>query len=460
MAKSKNSIDMCSSSLWDKILLFALPLMLSSILQLLFNAADVVVVGRYAGNESLAAVGSTTSIIQLVVNLFTGLSVGANVLVARDLGAGNSQRVSRCVHTAILLAFSGGVVLAAFSSFFAPTILSWTSSPRDVIGLATTYLRIYFLGIPGTMVYNFGAAILRARGDTRRPLYYLTAAGIINVALNLFFVIVFEMDVAGVALATIISQYISAALVVWCLVREESCVRLDLHKLSFDLPTVGQILRVGLPAGIQGTLFSISNVAIQSSLNSFDDSTLLAACSAAISIEGFLFVGTNAFHQAAISFVGQNYGAGNRKRVERCVLLCMLYTTAVGIVLGNLAYYFGETLVGFYAPGEEEVIALAMVRLAYFGYFYFLCGVQDTMAGALRGLGLSMVPTAISLLGVCVFRLIWIDTVFVHYYTPETLYLSYPVSWIITAVLQIGMYFLIRKHAFSKLTPKEKADVL
>lgn len=456
MAERKHSIDMCSGSLWDKILLFALPLMLSSILQLLFNAADVVVVGRYAGNASLAAVGSTTPIIHLVVNLFTGLSVGANVLVARDIGGGNTQRVSRCVHTSILLALVCGTVLAVFSSYFAPTILSWTSSPGDVVGLATLYLRIYFLGIPATMVYNFGAAILRARGDTRRPLYYLTASGIINVALNLFFVIVLEMDVAGVALATIISQYASAALVVLCLMRETSCVHLDLKKLALDRAMILQILQVGLPAGIQSSLFSISNVAIQTGLNSFDDSTLLAACSAALSIEGFLFVGTNAFHQAAISFVGQNYGAGIQKRAERCVALCNFYTVAVGLLLGNLAYYFGETLVGFYAPGEEEVIALAMVRLSYFGYYYFLCGVQDTMAGALRGLGYSLLPTILSLLSICAFRLVWINTAFVRFHTPETLYLSYPVSWVIATVLQVSAYFLVRKRAFAKLALKEK----
>ncbi len=458
MSKGKNSIDMCSGSLWDKILLFALPLMLSSILQLLFNAADVVVVGRYAGNESLAAVGSTTPVIQLVVNLFTGLSVGANVLVARDIGAGNDQRVSRCVHTAIPLAAVCGIVMGAIGAVGTRTILTWTSSPWDVIDLATMYLRIYFLGIPAIMVYNFGAAILRARGDTRRPLYYLTASGVVNVALNLLFVIVFEMDVAGVALATIISQYMSAGLVVQCLMKEQSCVHLDLKKLRFDKTMVLQILQVGLPAGIQGSLFSISNVAIQTGLNSFDDSTLLAACSASLSIEGFLFVGTNAFHQAAISFVGQNYGAGNRRRTERCVLLCMVYATVVGLVTGNLAYIFGETLVGLYAPGETEVIALAMIRLAYFSYLYFLCGVQDTMAGALRGLGYSLLPTALSLLSVCVFRFVWISTAFVHFHTPETLYLSYPVSWALSAVLQIGAYFIMRKRTFLKITPKEKAD--
>ena len=456
MAGKKHSIDMCSGSLWDKILIFALPLMLSSILQLLFNAADVVVVGRYAGNESLAAVGSTTPVIQLVVNLFTGLSVGANVLVARDIGAGNDRRVSRCVHTSILLALVCGIVMGAASSICAGTILTWTSSPGDVIGLATLYLRIYFLGIPATMVYNFGAAILRARGDTRRPLYYLTASGIVNVALNLFFVIKLEMDVAGVALATVISQYLSAGLVIWCLMRETSCVRLELKKFRFDGAMVLQILQVGLPAGIQSSLFSISNVAIQTGLNSFDDSTLLAACSASLSIEGFLFVGTNCFHQAAISFVGQNYGAGNRKRTERCVLLCMIYTTAVGLITGNLACLFGETLVGFYAPGETEVISLAMVRLTYFGFLYFLCGVQDTMAGALRGLGYSLLPTILSLLSVCVFRLVWINTAFVRFHTPETLYLSYPVSWAIATVLQVGAYFGVRKTAFAQLITKEK----
>ena len=400
--KRRYEIDMCNGSIADKILLFALPLMASSLLQLLFNAADVVVVGKFAGKEALAAVGSNTALINLLINLFVGLSVGTNVVVARDLGAGRHDNVSRSVHTSMTLALISGVVMTVFGTVMVRQLLEWMSSPTDVIDLATVYLRIYFFGMPALLTYNFGAAILRAQGDTRRPLYFLFLSGVVNVVLNLFFVIVLHMDVAGVALATIISQYISAALVVWCLVREEGALRLELNKLGLQWSVIRRILQVGLPAGCQGVVFSLSNVVIQSAINSFDDPVLAAGSSASASIEGFVYAAMNAFYQTAITFVGQNYGAGKCKRVDRIAVQCVSFSVISGLVFGNLAYFFGETLAGFYVPaGEHEVIAQALIRLSFIACPYFICGIMDTLVGVLRGIGYSVVPMVVSLVGAC-----------------------------------------------------------
>ena len=443
---------MCSGSLADKILLFALPLMASSLLQLLFNAADVVVVGRFAGKEALAAVGSNTALINLMINLFVGLSVGTNVVVSRDLGAGRHDNVRRSVHTAMTLALASGVVMMLFGVAMVRQLLEWMSSPTDVIGLATVYLRIYFFGMPANLVYNFGAAILRAQGDTQRPLYYLTLAGVVNVALNLVFVIGCHMDVAGVALATIIAQYISAALVVRCLTTEQGPLRLELKQLGLNKKVVGQILKVGLPAGFQGVVFSVSNVVIQSSLNSFDDAVLVAGSSAAANIEGFVYVSMNAFYQAAISFVGQNYGAGKCDRVDRVARQCVGFSVLAGLVLGNLAYLFGAPLAGIYAPGEPDVVAQALVRMLYLCCPYFLCGIMDTLVGVLRGLGSSVIPMITSIVGACGLRLLWVATVFPVYRTPACLYLSYPVSWTITALFHfLFLMLVVRRRAFAKV---------
>lgn len=447
MQKQKQGyqIDMLNGPLAGKILLFALPLMLSSLLQLMFNAADVVVVGRFAGKEALAAVGSNGSLINLFVNLFIGLSVGTNVIIARDLGSGKTEHVRRSVHTSITLALIGGIFLSIIGFAFSRQMLELMSSPPDVIDLSALYLRIYFLGMPGNLLYNFGAAILRAQGDTRRPLYYLSAAGVINVVLNLIFVIPFKMSVAGVALATIISQYISAALVLLTLMREEGVMHLDLKALSLDWRTAKRILRVGLPAGLQSTLFSISNVVIQSSINSFG-SAVVAGSSAASNIEGFIYVCTNAFHQAALTFVSQNFGAGNYKRVDRITILCLSFGSCMSLVLGNLIYQFGTPLASIYAPGETEVIAQAVVRLGYVAAFHFLCAFMDIMVGVLRGLGHSVVPMIVSLLGSCAFRLLWIVTVFRINTTPSCLYVSYPISWAITALAHVIFFFVVRRH--------------
>ena len=442
-------IDMIHGPLAGKLLVFAIPLMLSSILQLLFNAADVIVVGRWSGKEALAAVGSNTSLINLMVNLFVGFSVGTNVVVARDLGAGREEDVRDSVHTSIALSLISGVALMGLGLLLSRQMLELMGSPEDVIDLAALYLRIYFCGMPGNMLYNFGAAILRAQGDTKRPLYFLTAAGIINVILNLVFVILFHMDVAGVALATIISQYVSAILVLLTLMRDKGPLRVDLRALRLDMKVVRRILQVGLPAGFQGMVFSISNVVIQSSINSFG-STVVAGSAASSNIEGFVYAGMNAFYQTALTFTSQNYGACECKRVDRIMGLCLLYSGLIGLVLGNLAYLFGYPLGSIYAPGQEEVIAQAVDRLSICCTTYFLCGLMDTQVGVLRGIGYSVVPMIVSLVGSCALRLLWVATIFQLNRTPEMLYLSYPVSWAITAATHFVFFLFIRKRAYAK----------
>ncbi len=451
MGKQRYQIDMCSGSLADKILLFTLPLIASSLLQLLFNAADVVVVGRYVGKEALAAVGSNTALINLTINLFIGLSVGANVVVARDLGAGRRDNVRRSVHTSITLALASGVMTMVLGVCMARQLLIWTSSPTDVLDLASIYLRIYFLGMPANLLYNFGAAILRAQGDTRRPLYYLTGAGVVNVLLNLFLVIVCGLGVAGVALATITAQYISALLVLRCLLREDGPLHLEWKELRMEWPVIRRIIQVGLPAGLQGVLFSLSNVVIQSSLNSFDDPVIVAGSAASANLEGFVYVSMNAFSQASVTFVGQNYGAGECRRVDRVALECLGFVSATGLVLGNLVFLLGRPLAGIYAPGEPEVVAQAVLRLSFIAAPYFICGLMDTMVGVLRGLGYSVVPMVIALMGACGLRLVWVATVFQQYRTPATLYISYPITWGITFLVQILVFFFVRRRAYAKL---------
>ena len=451
-------IDMVNGPLAGKLLLFALPLMLSGLLQLLFNAADVVVVGRFAGKEALAAVGSTSSLINLLVNLFIGFSIGTNVVVARDLGAGRQEDVGSSVHTAIALSLLSGVCLTVVGLTLARQLLVWTDSAPDVIDLATVYLRIYFCGMPFNMLYNFGAAILRAQGDTRRPLYFLSAAGVVNVVLNLFFVIALHMSVAGVALATIISQGVSAVLVVLCLMGDQGPLHLDPKALRLEGRVIRRICQVGLPAGFQGIVFSLSNVVIQSSINSFGSTAIIAGSAASSNIEGFVYTSMNALYQTNLTFTSQNYGAGQCKRVDRCLLLCQAYVVAIGLVLGNLVVLFGHPLASIYAPGEEDVILQAMDRLKIICSTYCLCGVMDTMVGSLRGLGYSMVPMVVSMVGACGVRLVWIATVFQVFHTPTWLYLSYPVSWTITAAVHIGFFLFVRRHAYAKAAGVQGLD--
>ena len=452
MAKRSYEVDMCRGPLLGKILIFAFPLMLSGILQLLFNAADIVVVGRFAGSQALAAVGSTGALINLIINVFIGLSVGANVLVARYYGAGEKEQVSQAVHTSVLLSLLCGVVLIAVGVLLAQPLLELMGTPDDVIDMSATYMRIYFCGMPVIMLYNFGAAILRSVGDTKRPLYFLIVAGLINVVLNLFFVIVCGMDVDGVALATVISQVISAGLILLCLMRMEGPCHLDLHKLHIYKDKMWQIVRVGLPAGLQGCIFSISNVLIQSSVNSFG-SVAMAGNTAAGNIEGFVYTGMNAIYQTALSFTSQNYGARQYHRISRVMRLCLALVTAVGLGLGLTAVLFHNQLLGIYSS-DPQVIAYGTMRMRFVATLYFLCGIMDVMAGVMRGMGYSILPMIVSLTGACGLRILWIFTLFAANRTLSMLYVSYPVSWFITALAHLGCYFWVRRKM-----PREDAPL-
>ncbi len=434
-------IDMCNGPLLGKIMLFTLPLMLSGILQLLFNAADVIVVGRFAGNEALAAVGSTGALTNLLVNLFIGLSVGANVLVARYYGGKQEEEVSRTVHTSMLVSGVGGVILTLIGITAAKPLLLLMDTPENVIGHSVLYMRIYFVGMPVMLVFNFGSAILRAIGDTRRPLFYLIIAGVINVVLNLFFVIVMHLGVAGVALATVISQCVSTALIIRCLMQSEGCFKLSLDKLHMDWDKFKKIAAIGFPAGIQGSLFSISNVLIQSSVNSFG-SVAMAGNTAGSNVEGFVYTAMNSVHQTAVSFTGQNLGGRRYDRIRVIVLECLLFVAVIGLVMGNGAVLLGHQILGFYSS-DPEVIAYGLQRMKIICTLYFMCGMMDVMVGCIRGLGYAIMPMIVSLLGACVFRVIWIYTIFQWDRTLRTLYISYPISWGVTAAAHLVCFVVV-----------------
>ena len=431
---------MCNGPLLGKILLFSVPLMLSGILQLLFNAADIVVVGQFAGNEALAAVGSTGSLNNLIVNVFMGLSIGTSIMVARYYGAQDWKSIREIVHTSMLVSFICGVALIFIGIFLAAPLLELMGTPPECLDQAVLYMRIIFIGMPAQMVYNFGAAILRAVGDTRRPLLFLLAAGIVNVLLNLFFVIVFHMDTAGVALATIISQSISAVLVVLCLMRSHTPYRLRFRRLRVRKAQLLQIIRVGLPTGIQGAVFSVSNVLIQSSINSFG-SLAVGGNTAASNIEGFVYTSMNSLYQASLSFTSQNVGAGKLQRVVPILLRCLGVVLTVGVGLSGLALLFNHQLLGIYSS-DQEVIRYGLGRLEVVCATYFLCGMMDVVCGSVRGLGSSVVPTIVSLTGACGLRILWIYTIFAENRTLFFLYLSYPITWVITFSAHLVCFFI------------------
>lgn len=441
-------MDMCSGPIFSKIVTFAIPLILSGILQLLFNAADIIVVGRFAGSESLAAVGSTSALINLLVNVFIGLSIGVNVLVARFFGGHNQRDLEETVHTSMLLAAISGVILIVIGVVLAAPLLELMGTPENVLPLSVLYMRIFFVGMPATLIYNFGSAILRGIGDTKRPLYFLFAAGVINVLLNLMFVIRFHMGVAGVALATVISQCVSAVLIVQCLIRSDGGYRLNLKRLRIVKPKLKAIVKIGLPAGLQGAIFSISNVLIQSSVNSFG-AVAMAGNTAAANIEGFIYTSMNAVYQTALSFTSQNFGAKQYKRMTKILLYCLGLVTLVGVFMGNGAVLVGEKLLGVYSS-DPEVIRYGMYRLVIIGSTYFICGWMDTMVGGLRGMGYSVVPMLVSLTGACAFRVIWLFTVFAMNRSLEVLYWSYPVSWGITAAAHVVTYIVVRRKMARK----------
>ena len=444
---------MCNGSLFKSIVLFSVPLMLSGILQLFFNAADVVVVGKFAGDESLAAVGATTTLINLLTNLFIGLSVGANVLVANYYGARQDKDVHETVHTAMTISAFCGIFLTVVGFFAAPVLLETMQTPAEVIDLSVIYLRTYFMGMPAVMIYNFGSAVLRATGDTKRALYILSASGVVNVLFNLLFVIAFRWDVFGVGLATVISQVMSAVLIVICLLREKTSVRLEVKKLRIYRKKLLRILQIGVPAGFQGMLFSLSNTVIQSSINGFGK-VIVAASAASVSVEGFAFTSMNAFHQAAVSFTSQNIGARKYGRINKILYVSLMYVVAVGLFYAFLFLTFGDKLIGFYTQ-SPEVVAEGVKRLSIIAGTYMLCGMMDVTSGSLRGMGYSFVPMAVSLIGVCLFRVVWVATVFQQeaYHTVETIYYSYPVSWALTFAAHLVTFMIAKALLQRKIYP-------
>ncbi|MFQ6840785.1 MAG: MATE family efflux transporter [Agathobaculum sp.] len=441
-------IDMCSGPLLSRILLFAVPLICSGVLQLVFNATDIIVVGRFVSSNAMAAVGSTSSLINLLVNFFIGISVGANVLVARFRGANDYDDAQETVQTALITAVIGGFVLIAAGMLLARPMLEWMATPEEVIDQAVLYMRVYFVGMPATMLYNFGAAILRAVGDTRRPLYFLTLAGIVNVAGDLLFVLVLDMGVAGVAAATVISQIISATLIVLCLMRQDGMCNVNLRRMKFHRDKFLRMMQVGLPAGLQSVIFNISNVLIQSSINSFG-AIAVAGNTAASNIEGFVYTSMNALYQTSLSFTSQNLGAKQYHRIDKVLVRCLALVFVIGLVLGNGAHLLGQVLLGIYS-GDPEVIAYGMMRLGVVSVTYCLCGMMDVVAGSVRGMGYSILPMLVSLAGACLFRIIWIFTVFQWQHTLFSLYISYPISWALTICAHLVCYFVVRRRVFPR----------
>ena len=444
MKKNKYEIDMCNGSIMDKLISFALPLMLSGILQLMFNAVDLVVVGHFSGQEALAAVGSTTALIAVFTNLFIGISLGANVLAARFYAAGREKEMSETVHTSIMLALISGVAMAIVGVIFAKETLQLMDTPDNVIDLSTLYMRIYFMGMPFFMLYNYGAAILRAVGDTKRPLLFLIVSGVSNAILNMILVIVFNLGVAGVAIGTVMSQLMSCVLVLRCLCKTQSSYQLHFDRLAIKGDYVKLIFQVGIPAGIQSTVINFSNVLLQSSVNSFG-ATAMAGYTAANNLLGFLYVSVNAVTQACMSFTSQNYGVGKYKRMDRVLLDCLGLTVVVAGALGLGGYLFGPQILRIYTS-EADVISCGMEILSITTIPYFLCGIMDLFPGALRGMGYSAVPMVLSVIGTVGTRILWIYGFFPHNRTLFFLFISYPGSWLITIVMQVICYLYVRKR--------------
>ena len=449
MKTSKYEIDMCNGTIMDKLISFSLPLMLSSILQLMFNAVDIIVVGRFSSSQALAAVGSTTALINIFTNLFIGISLGANVLAARYFAAGRGKEMSEAVHTAITLALISGVIMAFVGVGMSRTALSLMATPPDVIDLSAVYMRIYFMGMPFFMLYNYGAAILRAVGDTKRPLVFLIAAGLTNVALDLLLVIVIPLGVAGVAIGTVASQMISCILVLRCLYKSEGSYQLRFSRLMIRWVYLKRIFQVGIPAGIQSTVINFSNALLQSSVNSFG-STAMAGYTAANNILGFLYAAVNAVTQACMSFTSQNYSVGKQKRMDRVLLDCMLLSAGVSVVLGVGAYVFGSQILRIYTT-ETEVIQCGLEILSITTVPYFLCGIMDLIPGALRGMGHSAVPMILSVIGTVGTRIVWIYGFFPQHRSLHFLFISYPGSWIITIAMQAVCFWFVRKKCVKQL---------
>lgn len=446
LKNNKFEIDMCNGSVMDKLISFSLPLMLSGILQLMFNAVDIIIVGRFTGSQALAAVGSTTALINVFTNLFIGISLGSNVLAARFYASGKAKEMSETVHTSILFALISGIVMAIAGLLFSRLALELMGTPSDVISQSSLYMRIYFLGMPFFMLYNYGAAILRAIGDTKRPLFFLIISGLLNAGLNLFLVIVFHLGVAGVAIATIISQMVSCILVIRCLCRSEGIYQLHFSELTLKTAYLKQIFQVGIPAGIQSTVINFSNVLLQSSVNSFG-SVAMAGYTAANNIFGFLYVAVNSITQACMSFTSQNYGVGKYKRMDRILADCMILTVGISLILGCGSYIFAPEILKIYTS-SPEVIQCGTEILAYTTATYFLCGLMDLFPGPMRGMGYSAVPMILSIIGTVGTRIVWIFGLFPHHRTLSFLFISYPASWLLSIVMQVICLYFVRKRVY------------
>lgn len=455
----KHTVDMTKGSILKLIIAFAIPIMISGVLQTLYNAADMIVVGRFAGEKSLAAVGSTSSAINLMLNIFVGLSSATNVIVARKFGAGNKSGVSKAVHTAVAVCLAGGIILAIAGILLSKQILIWMGSPKDVIDLSTLYMRIYFAGVPAVLLYNFGSAILRAVGDAKRPTYFLMGAGIINVCLNLVFVILFKMDVAGVALATVISQVVSALLVLRCLIKTDDCYKLSLKKVKMYADELKEIILLGIPAGIQGSVFSISNVIIQSSINACG-SDVMAGNSAASSVEGMVYIALNSFFHATLTFVGQNYGAHNFKRIRKGYWTALGISATFGVVISAAVSFFAPFFLQFYTD-SETVMNIGVQRMQYVCALYFICGMMEVGSGALRGMGIATRAMITCLIGACGTRLVM--TILGAPYSKASdliiLYASYPISWALTAIALAILFFAILKNRERKWEQHKKERI-
>lgn len=450
MEKNKFEIDMCNGPIMSKLISFSVPLILSGMLQLMFNAVDIIVVGQFSGSTSLAAVGSTTALINVFVNLFMGISLGANVVSARCYAMGRREEMSKTVHTAMTIALVSGIIMAVIGVIFAKGALLLMGTPENVIDLSTLYMRIYFLGMPFFMLYNYGAAILRAVGDTKRPLIFLVISGCINAGINMLLVIVFDMGVAGVAIGTVISQFVSCALVINCLYRTKSSYQLRFSKLKIEKDYMIQIFQVGVPAGIQSTVINFSNALLQSSVNSFG-SVAMAGYTAANNVLGFLYVSVNSITQACMSFTSQNYAVGKHKRMDRVLIDCMVLSISVALILGGGAYLFGTYILNIYTS-DADVIKCGLEILSITTVPYFFCGIMDLFPGALRGMGYSTVPMILSIIGTVGVRILWIFVFFPMHRSLYFLFISYPGSWIATIVMQVICYMLVRKKIASQGT--------
>ncbi len=443
--KTEASMDMLHGPLAGKIIKFTIPIMISGILQLLFNAADIIVVGRFAGSNALAAVGSNSALINLLVNLLVGLSIGSAVTVAFYYGASELNQVKDTIHTSVALSIVGGIVSGTLGFVLSPVLLELMDTPENIIGQATLYLKIYFLGIPAMSVYNFGSAIMRSLGDTKRPLYYLITGGIANIVLNVILVAGFHLDVAGVAIATVVSQIISALLILRHMAQMEERIRLEWKKIRISKNKLVRIARIGVPAGIQSTIFSLSNVLIQSSVNSFGE-LAVAGNSAASNIEGFIYIAMNSFYQAAQTFTGQNVGGRKYERINKVFFNCLVMVTVTGLILGAIVKYFANPLLNIYLPGNDAAIEYGIARIGIIVTTYCLCGIMDVFSGMLRGMGESVLPMVVSMAGSCLLRVVWIYTIFAANRTLPVLYWSYPVSWLVTESVHLICYLYVKKR--------------